>query len=91
MNTNDLDRAFLKKKNWLGKNENMKVWNIKVFCVKIYCSFNGDSRGFIYTSKATLYIDKEGVQDRTVIIITMPIHYHFMLLYVTNVVLLILK
>ena len=37
-------------------------------------------QGFIYTSQATFYIDKEGVQDRTIKIITMPIHYHFMLL-----------
>lgn len=56
----------------------MKLLNIKVFCVEVYCFYstlNGDSRGFIYTSKAALYIDKEGVRDRTVvIIITVPIH-----------------
>lgn len=69
------------KKNCLGENENMKVLNKKVFYVKVYCLYstlNGDSRRFIYTSKAALYIDKEGVRDRTVIIITMPIHHHFM-------------
>lgn len=68
----------------------MKVLNKKVFYVKVYCLYstlNGDSRRFIYTSKAALYIDKEGVRDRTVIIITMPIHHHFMLSYVTNFVL----
>lgn len=47
----------------------MKVLNIKIFCVEVYCLYNtlnGDSRGFIYTSKAALYIDKEAVQDRTI-------------------------
>lgn len=66
----------------------MKVLNIKVFCVKVYCLYstlNGDSRRFIYISKAALYIDKEDVRDRTVIIlITVPIHHHFMLLIVTK-------
>lgn len=56
--------------------------------MKVYCLYNalsGDSRGLIYTSKVALYIDKENVGDRTIIIITMPIHYampvhhHFML------------
>lgn len=70
----------------------MKVLNMKVFCVEVYCLYNplkGDSRGFIYTSKAALYIDKEGAQDRTIIIITAYSHY-FILLYVTSAVLLII-
>lgn len=42
----------------------MKVLSIKVFFVKVNCLYNtlnADSRGFIYTSKGALYIDKEGV------------------------------
>lgn len=69
------------EKNQLGKKGNMKVINIKGFCVKVCCLYsalNGDSKGFIYTSKAALYIDKEGVRDRTTVVITMPIHCHFM-------------
>lgn len=63
-----------------------------VFCVEVYCLYNalsGDSRGLIYTSKIALYIDKENVGDRTIIIITMPIHYAcsppFYVMYVRNV------